>query len=685
MSTADYVLEVMWNPSSVINSLDDQFTSLSAWTVEAGSTFTVAANLVSNAAGSGNRMSTGNLALTDISTGSRVRFKWVTGGIFYWMLRYVDTNNYVMFWADGTNFRLYKTISGSQTQVATVAAALTNTNFYWIQPIVSGTQWSATINNDTGPGSVGSLVATITAQTVDDAAVQFGKTAVQMDGGTGMQMGGNFADVYLVKTPEWTAESNWIAQWRRGRDYASQLTGRATAGELTVSIDNPAGRFAPLNTASPLFGYLLPGRKIRIRTTSPSYATCWQGFIDEIRPSPNSRSSNPTATIRASGPLKWIANRRASTAVYTSITTGTAVGYILDDAGWPSGDRRIDAGQITMNRWKADGDSALSHLQELEEMEFGYIGETRDGKIVWEDQQHRLNAPHDTSQATFTDANAGVLSYTDIEELDPWRDVYNIFSADVTLYTVQTLATLWSLTGETPSINPAATKDFWAVYPTPDAASQADHVDAWTTPAATTDYLANTQADGLGTNKTAQIAVAVSKFANSMKISLTNNDAGVVYITLLQARGTAVYKNDPIRIQSEDATSETTFGKRTFPLPGKFYPSTTSAKSYVDAGLARYKDQLAVLSITYKANQSSSHMTQALTRDISERISVVANGTLQSGAQLGIVGDFFIESESHRVDLSGHWVTYELSDSRTVSGYWKLGLSQLGVDTKLAI
>jgi hypothetical protein len=138
-------------------------------------------------------------------------------------------------------------------------------------------------------------------------------------------------------------------------------------------------------------------------------------------------------------------------------------------------------------------------------------------------------------------------------------------------------------------------------------------------------------------------------------------------------------------VQAEDSASQTKFGKRTYPLPGKFYPSTAVAKAYTQAGLARYKDQLAILSIRYLANQSPSHMTQALTRDVGERISIVANNTEASGAQLGIVGDAFIESEKHEYNLSGHWVTYALSDARTVSGYWLLGQGLLDSTTKLGL
>ena len=79
-------------------------------------------------------------------------------------------------------------------------------------------------------------------------------------------------------------------------------------------------------------------------------------------------------------------------------------------------------------------------------------------------------------------------------------------------------------------------------------------------------------------------------------------------------------------------------------------------------------------------------MTQALTRDVSERITVVASGTGAAGAQLGIDRDFFIEAIAHRYSLAGHWVGYELSDAfEGDGGYWVLGVSTLGNDTRLVV
>lgn len=469
----------------------------------------------------------------------------------------------------------------------------------------------------------------------------------------------------------------------RGRDYASQLTGRASAGQLIAQLQNPSGRYASFNAAGALYGTLLPARKVRWTADA---ATLWQGFLESIEPSPGGRSDIPTVTLRARGPLSRIEAKTASTQVYTVIASGVAVGHLLDDANWPAGDRTIDTGQVEFSRWKAEGDLALAHLREVEDTEQGYVGESADGKIVYEDVHHRLKTPHLTSQATFSDASGAALPYEGIRQTDPWREVYNVVRANVTTWTIQSLGVLWTLTGETPKIQAAEVLKFWARYPNPDSPPEGDHVDAWTTPVASTDYTANAQADGLGADLTADVGIAVSKFANEMLMTFTNNGAATAYLTLVRARGTAVFKNDLIRREVEDATSQTAYGVRTFPLAGKFYPTTTHAQSFVEYTLSRYKDPLPILALTFQADQSSAHMTQALARDISDRITVKADATTASGAQLGIDREFFIESVAHRYSLAGHWVTYQVSNAFGGSaGYWVLETSTLEESTRLNV
>jgi hypothetical protein len=58
------------------------------------------------------------------------------------------------------------------------------------------------------------------------------------------------------------------AEWRTGRDWASNLTGRTQPGELRLSVDNRTDRFSWFNTSSPVNTApysLRTGRRIRVR------------------------------------------------------------------------------------------------------------------------------------------------------------------------------------------------------------------------------------------------------------------------------------------------------------------------------------------------------------------------------------------------------------------------------------
>jgi hypothetical protein len=67
---------------------------------------------------------------------------------------------------------------------------------------------------------------------------------------------------------------------------------------------------------------------------------------------------------------------------------------------------------------------------------------------------------------------------------------------------------------------------------------------------ATTDYLGNTQADGLGTNKTALLTVVADFRASLAIVSVTNTDPGAVFLTKLQGRGRGVYDGAPVTAET---------------------------------------------------------------------------------------------------------------------------------------
>lgn len=474
-------------------------------------------------------------------------------------------------------------------------------------------------------------------------------------------------------------------EYRRGRDYASQLTGRSTAGELIATLKNTDQRFSSFNTASPLTGLLLPGVKIRLRTTAPSAKNLWTGFLDRIEPQPSIDGAH-TVRLYAIGPLgKVNGDETVRVEMKTAILTGDAIAHVLTQAGWPVADRDLDTGQTTMDRWFSDEAEALTVLREIEETESGFIWEMVDGKIAFFDRHARLISPYTVSQAVWTDTAGGAIGYYPIRQEDPLREIFNVFEARVLLYTVGSIVTLWTLAengAASPLFTPGQVLDFWANYPNPDSATDAFGVNAWTTPVVTTDFTANTAADGSGSNVSADFTVASSKFAKSMKVTLTNTGAVNAYLTMLQARGTPLTVSDPIRIITEDAASITKYGRRVYPLGTRFIPNTDDARNRNAWVSSIYSVPIPVLSVTLFGNRSAAMLTEILTRDVNDRVTIVASAARSS---LGINEDFFVEAVQGRIDSNlHHVVTYECSPASAFGGFWVLDTGVLGTSTRLS-
>ena len=472
-----------------------------------------------------------------------------------------------------------------------------------------------------------------------------------------------------------------------GRDRASQLTGKSKAGTLRATLDNRSGDYNQFNSSSPIYGNILPGRPVRLLGTSTTQSdqAIWQGYLVRITPQVF-LGGDATAILEATGPLGQINLDQIDVAMATSQRTDQVVDDILDAAGWGAGSsyRTLDTGKTTITRYWKSATYTVPALQEVESTEGGFIRESKSGQIVFDNRHHRLAGVGLTSQATYSDASGAARVYSGLTMDDPLPHIFNIFQTEVQTYTTASVAVLWTLSetgASSPPISPGVARTWIARYPTSASANNARGVNAWTTTAATTDMLGNTAADGSGTNVTASIGISVSKSSETMEITLTNNTSATAYITKLQARGTAITADDPASIKQEDATSQTAFGKRTWPSRTKFIPDTGEALDWADFNLSIYKDPTAVLQLSYFANKDTNSLNEMLDRDISERVTVVADNT----ADLSINRDFFIEAVNHQISADRlHQVTYLLSDAIQFSDFWVLNTSALGTQTRLA-
>ncbi len=475
------------------------------------------------------------------------------------------------------------------------------------------------------------------------------------------------------------------AEWNRGRQFASQLTGKAPAGQAIIRLNNDGGTFSTRNANSPIAELMIPGRAVRIRTTAPLGTTLWRGVIDSIE-NQVSLQNDHVAILKCTGPLGYVNPVAVRVPMAIDQLTGAAIGTVLDQASWPAADRAIDTGQTTMTRFWVESKPALDVLRNIEASEAGYLGESKAGFIVFEDRQHRLKGSYLASQATYSDAAGAAISFTDIQQEDPIKVIYNDFSAEVRRYVTGTATSLWTLrdTGtNSPAIAYGGTFRVEAQFPfgNPTATIGAIAAASWTPLVATTDWNVFSDTAGTGTNLNANISVASSTYGQSMQITLTNTGTQSGFVTLLNVRGTALIEDNLSRMRAGDGSSQSLYGIRSYANPGQFVPSVAEAEDWAQFNLAIYGQPLQIERVTLNANRSSAEMNEVLTRDISDLVTISATGR----SDLGFTGLFFIEAEHHQVNADKmHWVTYDISPATGYGGFWVIGTSELGSRTKPA-
>ncbi len=497
---------------------------------------------------------------------------------------------------------------------------------------------------------------------------------------------GDFTDTY----DDITGNVQSIA-CSRGREKPITLpgVGLAGAGQLTATLNNASGKFSAGNASSPIYGSIKPGRKVRlIATVSAVDYTLWTGYLDKIEPSIDTVGAVATAQLSALGAISRLVDKDvAPPASNSGALTGSLVTSVLDEAGIDSADYSVEAGKTTTSRWYvAPGTNALDAIRDLEDTEIGFLHENAAGQIVFHDRHHRLTtAASTTSQGTFSDANGASLGIAEIGQVDTQEQIVNEVTVSVPAFTVAAVGVLWTLTETGVEIGPGQTRQFIAEYPNA-GNSQGAYVSSWQTPVPGTDILSsNVDAATyleVGTIFASTTAIRF-KTPNKMRISIRNtHPVNTAVLTLVQAQGTAVTYSDAITVLSEDATSKTAHGRRSYDFTGPWLPNTTVAQTYADYLIAQYKNPVAALALTFSASRDSTHMAQAIGRALSDRITVTA----ANRSKLGLTAtDWIIERIEHRLDALGadHKVALTVTPASAAT-FWILGTSALDTGTVLA-
>ena len=174
----------------------------------------------------------------------------------------------------------------------------------------------------------------------------------------------------------------------RGR---TALSDQFQTGALTLRIVDQNGDFNPQNVTGPYYELLTPMKKVQISATYSGVTyPIFQGFITSYVTTYPDESGEDLAitTIQAVDAfrLAQLAQISTVTGATAGDLSGTRVNQILDQIGWPSSMRDVDAGLTTMQADPGTNRTALQALSTVASSEYGSLYVDATGSFVFQDR-----------------------------------------------------------------------------------------------------------------------------------------------------------------------------------------------------------------------------------------------------------------------------------------------------------
>lgn len=331
--------------------------------------------------------------------------------------------------------------------------------------------------------------------------------------------------------------------------------------------------------------------------------------------------------------------------------------------------------------------TVLTALGDCTLSELGYLyikGGTayKGGILTFEDRHARPKTI--TAAATFDNTMVELVATRKREDLI--NRVYVVVhprttagSASVLFELTTTNATPEILAGQTITINCPFTESSINAYRVA--------AESLVTPVSGTDYVANSESGGGGTNLTSDIALSITtEAANSCELTITNNAAVPAYLTTLQVRGTVVKDVSETVMSATDAISSSNYGEVDRRVDMKYESNAGEYGNEIAKWLLNiYKDARYVIQeFTISSNDSAYNMEKSLALEPGSLISFTETmtGIAATGAGGATIG-YFINGVRMNISKGNTIKTSWILQPASAQSAWVLGTSQLNVNTNL--
>ena len=216
---------------------------------------------------------------------------------------------------------------------------------------------------------------------------------------------------------------------QRGRNAQAD---QFQTGTLSLRIVDQNGDFNPQNPASPYYLLLSPMRKVQITATHLGITyPVFSGFITSYTTTtPLTANDVVYTTIEAVDAFRLAQNAQISTVTGSGVQlSGARINAILDQIGWPTSMRDVDAGLSTMQADPGTARTALAAMQNVELSEYGALYVDASGSFVFQDRALTASSVAGTPTVFSDVVGAGIGYANAVWRLDDTL-VYN--RADIT-------------------------------------------------------------------------------------------------------------------------------------------------------------------------------------------------------------------------------------------------------------
>jgi len=470
-----------------------------------------------------------------------------------------------------------------------------------------------------------------------DIGADFGVVGTSTVGGTDVVQG---EGSYITRWQKYyfTDESEYLKGWEYTKEAEYPFMG-VIKSRASVVLDNHDKHFFPT-----IYPYnVKQGRLIRLFDGYNGY------FIPQfvgVADKPVNNIKTMETTIEAYDVLTYLENFEMAGAVYENMMRSDIVIAILEEAGFGDTEYFVDNSEGSCDLvWIEKGEKALDIIRDICQAEDARFYADEEGYLRWESRYHLAKLPHNGSVYTFNydnnifsvELNKDNIINKGICEIKPrrWAEPDKIFEL--------------SGSQENVIIQAGETIEIYADYKLP-----IKDVTQPTDGGTKSFYTANSQADGQGTDLTADIGItAFATYSTISFVQITNSGGSTAYLTGLTIWGTPAKESDPIIYKTDDTLATDSiaeYGIKEYELKNnRFINTLIEAKGLMDWLVWANKDSMNTLNL---------EVDGIVQLQIGDRVSVVEETT---GETLSMV--------VFKIEKTGNELKYNLFLAEKITQY----------------